>query len=377
MEEIAKYAAVIEAPLLAAAVLTRSIDLLPALALPLMFLAMLAVVTDKKPRVEISAELSSGSLKVEEPLEVEVRARSNTPGILFFKVEDKRLYAERPMAKAAYLGKGSASLGFIAAMPSKRKPSPIEWAFYPITLSGYVKGEAELPQLEIRPYLVEAPRRVSATSIGAPRAPGPLAGPHSLEFLEVREYRPGDPFKLVNWKAYARNPSTLYVNEKLREGYSSTYIILDASSSCRPDAVGHGASLALSIAYSYIRAGYPVGLFVVPEGKIYLPPSDSPAGLRAIREALTMLDVSPPRRRPLPPKADRYIYITCNASADYIARLCERSKRVVAVVVKPLRGPYARLEALLMRERPKALYCATIVTWRPPARPPSEALAYI
>jgi uncharacterized protein (DUF58 family) len=51
-------------------------------------------------------------------------------------------------------------------------------------------------------------------------------GPGS-EFFLIRDYSPGDPFKSINWKAYART-GRLLVNEKEREAVSDVMIIVDA-----------------------------------------------------------------------------------------------------------------------------------------------------
>jgi len=47
------------------------------------------------------------------------------------------------------------------------------------------------------------------------------------EFYSLREYVPGDPFKSINWKAYART-GDLMVNEKCRDAVTDVFILLDA-----------------------------------------------------------------------------------------------------------------------------------------------------
>lgn len=378
MEEITKYIAALEILLLAIAVVTRSLALLPTLITPLAALALILSTADRDVKVEVKASLRRTRFKVEDEVELSVEAKSNAPGILLLKaLDDGRFFPRGRVTKAMYLGRGSAEIKAIAALPGRRKPAPASWAFYPLTLKGCLKGEVELPQIEIRPYLAKISRKLPALSPGAPRAPGLLAGPHSLEFLEVREYRPGDPYKLINWKAYARNPAVLYVNEKLKEGHSVVYVILDAGSNCRPDAIGHGASLALSLAYASIKAGNPVGLFVIPSGRVYLPPTDSQAGLQLVKEALMALETEPPRRYWPPPKADKYIYISCNINIDYIKKLCMRGKRVIAVEVRPVRGDYAILDKFLIHFKYKSIYCARIITWRPPLEPATIVSPFI
>ena len=56
-------------------------------------------------------------------------------------------------------------------------------------------------------------------------------GPPTNDFETIREYIPGDPYKSVNWKATARNPSQdkILVNIYEREGLRSFIFILDRS----------------------------------------------------------------------------------------------------------------------------------------------------
>lgn len=374
MEEIARYVLALEIPAVVLLISTRKLDLLPSALLPLAILAIFHIIYGREWSVDVKARLVGDKLKVEDKLRLELEISSDVPGLFLFNaLDDKRLLAERPTVGVIYVSRrGSASVEAIAGLPERRELPEVDWAFYPLHLSRPLRGRTRVGAIEVRPYLAPAKIKAIASSLGAPRAPGLLTGPHSIEFLEVREYRPGDPYKLINWKAYAKTGS-LYVNEKLREGHSTIYIVLDASSSCRPDAVGHGASLALSIAHAAVEARFPAGLFVVPSG-VLLPPTDSPAGLRLLKEALMRLDLKPPWFSPAPPKADTYIYISCKPSPEYIEKLCLKARRVVAVEVAPLRGPLADLARLFVGRAGRIL-CADKIVWSPPLEPPSKVLA--
>lgn len=374
METIARYAIALEIPALILAVFTRKLELLPAVIFPIALLALFYLVYARRWRVEVSAQIEKRELKVEDQLSLRIEAASDVPGVLLYSaLDDRRLVATEPPAGALYLFRtSSATASAIAGLPGRYPVSGVDWAFYPLTLSRPVRGQTPAGEVEVRPYLAKAGLRAVAASLGMPRAPGPLAGPHSTEFLEVREYRPGDPYKLINWKAYARTGS-LYVNEKLREGHSTLYVVLDASSSCRADAVGHGASIALSLAYAAVEARLPVGLFVIPSG-VLLPPTDSPAGLKLIREALMRLDLKPPRYSPAPPRADTYVYISCRPQAEYIERLCLNARKVLAVEVAPARGTFAEIARLFANRRERVL-CADKIVWSPPLEPPTRVLA--
>ena len=47
------------------------------------------------------------------------------------------------------------------------------------------------------------------------------------EFYSLREYVPGDPFKNINWKAFART-GELMINEKCRDAVTDLFILLDS-----------------------------------------------------------------------------------------------------------------------------------------------------
>ena len=53
------------------------------------------------------------------------------------------------------------------------------------------------------------------------KTPGP-----GMEFYSLREYLPGDAFRSINWKAFART-GELMVNEKTRDAVTDVFIILD------------------------------------------------------------------------------------------------------------------------------------------------------
>ena len=90
--------------------------------------------------------------------------------------------------------------------------------------------------LEVKPRILDLKklRNTTATS----RIPLPLGalskmGIPTLEFKELRQYNPGDPFKFINWKATARNICRgniqPIINEYEKEGRKAVWIFLDNS----------------------------------------------------------------------------------------------------------------------------------------------------
>ncbi|WP_243676403.1 DUF58 domain-containing protein [Vulcanisaeta distributa] len=61
-----------------------------------------------------------------------------------------------------------------------------------------------------------------------PRVTPNRLGPHSTDFMDIREYVPGDPFKFINWKATARSiEGKLMVNNYEREGLRNVIFLVD------------------------------------------------------------------------------------------------------------------------------------------------------
>lgn len=144
-------------------------------------------------------------------------------------------------------------------------------------------------------------------------APDDRLGVHALshkglggELRELREYVPGDPFKLIAWKASARVSSMgggrLLVRELDRETLVSHLLILDIGAGMRSGRPGswkldHAVELCESYARAVIEGGDSVGLIAV-DGEIHS--SSRPAGgpvhrLRLTEQLLSVMAVSDPR----------------------------------------------------------------------------------
>ncbi len=103
------------------------------------------------------------------------------------------------------------------------------------------------------------------------KTPGP-----GMEFYSLREYLPGDAFRSINWKAYART-GELMVNEKTRDAVTDVFIILDTRDVSRIGTVlknplEMGTIAAASISNYFIRRRDSVALVTYGERMDYLPP---------------------------------------------------------------------------------------------------------
>jgi uncharacterized protein (DUF58 family) len=112
-----------------------------------------------------------------------------------------------------------------------------------------------------------------------------------MELHEIREHRPGDPFKSIAWKASAR-AGMLLVREVEREVQDTLYLVLDVGGSMRGGAPGerkldHCIDLAALLAQQALERGDRVGLITV-DGRIvsHVPDAEGLRHMLRIYEAL-------------------------------------------------------------------------------------------
>jgi len=103
------------------------------------------------------------------------------------------------------------------------------------------------------------------------KTPGP-----GMEFYSLREYLPGDAFRSINWKAFART-GELMVNEKTRDAVTDVFIILDTRDVSRIGTVlknplEMGTIAAASVSNYFIRRRDSVALVTYGDRMDYLSP---------------------------------------------------------------------------------------------------------
>ncbi|WP_456422275.1 DUF58 domain-containing protein [Thermococcus sp.] len=81
-------------------------------------------------------------------------------------------------------------------------------------------------------YEVQTPYSTRGTKVTIGPLPSPLVG-EGLEFHAIREYQPGDPLKIINWKATAR-AGRIMVNEFESERKVDVVFVVDASKRNEP-----------------------------------------------------------------------------------------------------------------------------------------------
>ena len=91
---------------------------------------------------------------------------------------------------------------------------------------------------ELERFALLVKKRVSTAYSGGRKS---LRFGHGISPVGYREYRKGDDFKLVDWKAYGRTEK-LYIREHEEERSIVVHILLDASGSMGFDGFGIGGS---------------------------------------------------------------------------------------------------------------------------------------
>ena len=93
------------------------------------------------------------------------------------------------------------------------------------------------------------------------------AGGSGTEFFGLRDYQPGDPPRIINWRASARNVDELYSNEFQQERVADVGIVLDGRLRANEFARGHtlfeySVQAAAALADALLMQGNRVGLLV-------------------------------------------------------------------------------------------------------------------
>ncbi|HII61091.1 DUF58 domain-containing protein [Pyrococcus horikoshii] len=145
---------------------------------------------------------------------------------------------------------------------------PMKWGLY-----GGVNEIVVLPKIGITRWV----RSWRALESQRSQISKSLSGVTTLEFKEIREYKPGDPFKVINWKATART-GKLLVNEYEKEGQDTIILFLDARmgeevGSIVENPLEYGIELAYALSIYLLGRGSNVGLYIIGQGKMVTPSS--------------------------------------------------------------------------------------------------------
>ncbi len=142
---------------------------------------------------------------------------------------------------------------------------------------------------ELERFSLLVKKRVSTAYSGGRKS---LRFGHGISPVGYREYRKGDDFKLVDWKAYARTEK-LYIKEHEEERSIVVHILLDASGSMGfGEKFSYASRLAAGFAYlaTLENEKYAISLFCK---KLY--PGEPRRGRRYLFESIEELDEVVPK----------------------------------------------------------------------------------
>ena len=192
----------------------------------------------------------------------------------------------------------AASRGFYRLGPAKLESGDLFGMF------GSNREEPQSTQtITVYPKVVPVPWLTlpAARPIGDSRTPTSLWDDPSRP-SGIREYRPGDPLRSVDWKATARHASQEKLFVRTFDPSVSHYavIMLEAATTDRPwegylgNVLERAVTCAASVAVNASDSGHRVGLVAngVPphnEGSAVIPPATSPGHLLDIMKSLAMV----------------------------------------------------------------------------------------
>ncbi len=166
----------------------------------------------------------------------------------------------------------------------------------------------------------------------------------SVNVSTVREYTPGDSFRLIHWPTTVRR-GDYYVRilENMPAGDWWIFLDLDARHKSGEDFVSteeHGVILAASLAETGLRQGRSVGLVTQGEGLTWLPPQFGETQHQEIMHALALAESGAisltallAHARPAFRQNPSLILITSNLEPEWIAELQPLVKRRIIPTV--------------------------------------------
>lgn len=127
-------------------------------------------------------------------------------------------------------------------------------------------------------FILPASLRLHPLKIRPPRTrsfAGPIParqGGAGINFFGVRDYKPGDPLRWINWKAHARHGRALFTTEFEQERVADVGLILDARRQTDVQMGGeslfeHSVQAAAALAQAFLDDGNRVGLLVYGRGQ--------------------------------------------------------------------------------------------------------------
>ncbi|MBW2053244.1 MAG: DUF58 domain-containing protein [Deltaproteobacteria bacterium] len=256
--------------------LTKAGGLLALMAPFLVYLGVGPLYSPDKIRFKISRILSADRVSQDTPVTVNLEITNEGSRLEEVFLEDRVPAGLEPADGAA------------SVLTSLEPGESVRWQYTLNPKRGYywfqgVKARASDPtglivkqeflptegRLMVMPYTVR-PKRIAIrprrTKVYSGFIPARTGGP-GVEFFGVREFQPGDPPQMINWKSTARHPRAFFTNEFEQERIADVGLILDARqrsySRVKEGSLFEFAVLAAAaLAESFLSDGNRVGMLV-------------------------------------------------------------------------------------------------------------------
>jgi uncharacterized protein (DUF58 family) len=235
------------------------------------------------PKIKAKRTYSKSSATIGETIDIQATGMiTGSIGTIIFyeKLPEPFELVDGSNYKVVWKGFGTKKFGFsYKARCTKRGDyyfKGVEWEFRPLLgLKQPIKGVVGEPnKLTVSPRIFDG-RKIRIfhkfSLVSTPLKGIAKLGTMSTDFREIRQYTPGDPFKLINWKATAKTSTGIknfpLINEYEREGKACVWIFLDAHKHMRfgtsiENAFEHGIEAAINLINLFLNKGFLLGMYV-------------------------------------------------------------------------------------------------------------------
>lgn len=337
-----------------AAIISSDPALILGIIFPLVFIAILLSL-DKKAVLQITiSQLSSDVLRVGEELKLE--ANVSIPqgfGLIVFRFPTSERFEITDGTNVHTVFKGlqpierKYSYRLKALRRGNFQFSNIQYTYYP-ALGLLNKSEGIVPvnmTIKVLPNIriLKKSQIRTRSRYQVPRQSRTRLGPYSTDFVSIRDYAVGDPYKFVNWKASSRltNQDKLLVNEYEREGLRTFIFILD-----RGELMTHGTGeenpleygIAFLLSYAKLLLGHSinVGVWIVPQAgekrsRNFVLPSSGTEHYQRIKEML-MIAEPVTAESPLRLASQSYAVLPEYEQHEVLIKIIKESRPTIVII---------------------------------------------
>ena len=265
-----------------AAVISSVPSLVIAIFFPLLLVTLLLFL-DEKVQLRVSASVSDDIVKVGDEITVDASVSVTRGfGLILFKFPSDPKFDTIDGTNVHLIFKsfGPIEQKYSYKLKALRRGlvdfPEITYSYYP-ALGLLNKTEEKIPidrEIKILPniQILRKSQMRTKSKILVPRQSRARLGPYSTEFVTIRDYNVGDPYKFINWKASSRltNPDKLVVNDYEREGLRTFIFIIDRSDLMKrgtgeENPFEYGIAFILSYSKLLLAYGINVGIWVLPQ----------------------------------------------------------------------------------------------------------------